>query len=241
MSLVYVFAASSVEAQPVRRIGVPSGTNSILRCGPNDVVLITGGMGPINARIKADTALRSSDGVTPDAVLSIGLCGGLTGSLAEGRIVGYTECRSTQAEKPLLRCSEKITDSMATLLKSSNILCDRVAAITSPQIAATPAQRTALAKLGAAVVDMETYSILEAAAAAGMPAAVLRVVSDSVDRVLPDFNRALDESGAIDGRKALRVAMGSPLRTAKLLAANRRAMQQLARALDIVLKNPCFA
>src|SRR6058998_3346254 len=78
MSIVYVFAASGMEAQPVRRIGVASGMNSILRCGPNDVVLITGGMGPINARIKADVALRSSAGATPDAVLSIGLCGGLT-------------------------------------------------------------------------------------------------------------------------------------------------------------------
>src|SRR6516162_2500634 len=113
MSLVYVFAASSIEAQPVRRIGVPSNTNSILQCGPNDVVLITGGMGPINARIKADAALRSSSAaVTPDAVLSIGLCGGLTSSLPEGRIVDYAECRSTQAGKPLLRCSEKIIGSM---------------------------------------------------------------------------------------------------------------------------------
>src|SRR5438093_3649785 len=241
MSLVYVFAASTMEAQPIRRIDVPSDSNSILRCGPNDVVLITGGMGPINARIKADGALRSSAAVIPDAVLSIGLCGGLTASLPEGRIVGYTECRSTQAGKPLLRCSEKIIDSMADLLKSSNILCDRVAGITSPQIATTPPQRTALANLGGAVVDMESYSILETAAAIGIPAAVLRVVSDSVDRVLPDFNRALDLNGAIDGRKALRVAMGSPIRTAKLLAANRRAMQQLGKALEIILKNRCFA
>jgi nucleoside phosphorylase len=241
MSLVYVFAASTMEAQPVRRIGVHSDSNAILRCGPNDVVLITGGMGPINARIKADAALQSSAGVTPDAVLSIGLCGGLTALLPEGRIVGYTECRSTQAGKPLLRCSEKLIDSMATLLKSSNIVCDRVEAITSPEIATTPPQRMALANLGGAVVDMESYLILEAAATARVPAAVLRVVSDSVDRVLPDFNRALDQNGAIDGRKALRVAMGSPVRTAKLFAANRRAMQLLGKALEIVLKNRCFS
>ena len=241
MSLIYVFAASRMEGQPIRRIGVPSSSNSILRCGPNDVVLITGGMGPINARVKADAALRSSAGVTPDAVLSIGLCGGLTASLPEGRIVSYTECRSTHAGKPLLRCSEKIIDSVTDLLKSSNFLCDRVAGITSPQIATTPAQRATLSNVGGTVVDMESYSIVETAAAVGVPAAVLRVVSDSVDRVLPDFNRALDKNGAIDGRKALRVAIGSPVRTARLLAANRRAMQQLAKALEIVLKSRCFA
>jgi nucleoside phosphorylase len=240
MSLVYVFAASSMEAQPVRRIGVSSDSNSMLHCGPNDLVLITGAMGPINARRKAETVLRSSDRVPPDAVLSIGLCGGLTASLPEGRVVSYTECRSTQAAKPLLRCSEKIIDSMSALLKSSNVLCDPVAGITSPQIATTPARRMALANLGGAVVDMESYSIVETAAAVGIPAAVLRVVSDSVDRVLPDFNRALDENGALIGRKALRVALGSPIRTLKLLMANRRAMQQLAKALEIVLKSRCF-
>ncbi len=240
MSLIYVFAASSMEGQPVRRIGVPSDSNSILRCGPNDVVLITGGMGPINARIKTDAALRSAP-AKPDAVLNIGLCGALTPSLPEGRIVSYTDCRSTQAAKPLLRCSEKIVNAMADLLKSSSVFCDPVVGITSQQIATTRAERSALANLGAAVVDMESYAILESAASAGTPAAVLRVVSDSVDRVLPDFNRALNENGALDGRKALKVALGSPLRTAKLLAANRRAMQQLAKALEIVLKSRCFA
>ena len=240
MSLIYVFAASSMEGQPVRRIGVPSDSNSILRCGPNDVVLITGGMGPINARIKTDAALRSAP-AKPDAVLNIGLCGALTPSLPEGRIVSYTDCRSTQAAKPLLRCSEKIVNAMADLLKSSSVFRDPVVGITSQQIATTRAERSALANLGATVVDMESYAILESAASAGTPAAVLRVVSDSVDRGLPDFNRALNENGALDGRKALKVALGSPLRTAKLLAANRRAMQQLAKALEIVLKSRCFA
>jgi hypothetical protein len=34
--------------------------------------------------------------------------------------------------------------------------------------------------------------------------------------------------------------LGSPVRTAKLLAANKRAMQHLTKALEIVLKAPCF-
>jgi hypothetical protein len=88
---------------------------------------------------------------------------------------------------------------------------------------------------------MESYPILEAASTAGVPAAVLRVVADSLDRELPDFNRALDGAGGLDGRKALKVALRSPVRTARLLAANRRAMQHLTRALEVILKSPCFA
>src|SRR5262249_27671944 len=118
---------------------------------------------------------------------------------------------------------------------------DPVVGITSPRIATTPARKTALADRGVTVVDMETYSILAVAARAGIPAAVVRIVADPHDWELPDFNRALNEDGGLNGWKALRVALGSPLRTLKLLGANRRAMQSLGRALEIVLKADAFA
>ena len=88
---------------------------------------------------------------------------------------------------------------------------------------------------------MESYPIVAAALTVGVPAMVLRVVSDSLDRDLPDFNRALNDAGALDGRKALKIALGSPWQTAKLLAANKRAMQHLSKALEIVLPAACFA
>ncbi|MBI2819486.1 MAG: hypothetical protein HYX73_05865 [Acidobacteria bacterium] len=249
MSLVYVFAASPMEGQPVRKIAIPStapGSNSLaFRCGSNEVLLITGGMGPRGARTKAEVALgltaSASEFRKPDAVLVIGLCGGLTESLPEERIVAYTECLSTDAAKRELRCSQTLTEAVVSLLASSSILCDRVVGVTSPRIATTRDERLSLARCGAAVVDMESYSIVDAAENAGVPAAVLRVVSDSLDRDLPDFNRALNDAGALDGRKALKVALGSPLQTAKLLAANKRAMQHLAKALEIVLPADCFA
>jgi nucleoside phosphorylase len=202
-------------------------------------------MGPLNAKNKATAALvaRTEDSAAakPDAVLVIGLCGGLTESLPEGRLVAYTACKSTDSAKPLLTCSASAVDSFLTILKSSGMDCDRAVGITSSQIATNREERRALAQSGAGVVDMESYSILEAATAAGIPAAVLRVVSDSMDRTLPDLNRALDAAGGLDGRKALRVALGSPIRTARLVAANKRAMQHLTKALEVVLKAPCFA
>jgi len=202
-------------------------------------------MGPANARKNAEAALMSSlptsNGPKPNAVLIIGLCGGLTPSLPERRIVAYTECRATDANKPLLRCSEPITNTVVQLMKRSSTLCDRVVGITSPNIATTPGERRALAEHGASVVDMESYVILQTAETAGIPAVIIRVVSDSFNRKLPDFNRALKDDGTLDGGKALRVALGSPLRTVKLLAANKRAMQDLAKALALVLRGSCFA
>ena len=238
MSLVYIFAASPMEAEPVRKIAVPSDSQSSARCGANDVVLFSGAMGPRNAKSKAEAALS---GGKPDAILVIGLCGGLTPSLPEGRIVAYTDCLSTEVAKPTRPCSRSLLDSVGAVLASSGFPCDRVIGITSPRIATTRDERLDLAKYGASAVDMESYSILESAAAAGVPAGVLRVVADSMDRVLPNLNRALNETGGLDGRKALKVALGSPLRTARLVAANKRAMQHLGKALEIVLKTPFLA
>jgi hypothetical protein len=112
---------------------------------------------------------------------------------------------------------------------------------TSPRIAVTKDDKLALAKSGANAVDMESYEILAVAGQGGIPATVLRVVSDTPDTKMPDFNRALNQDGALDGRKALRIAFTSPIQTARLLASNKRAMSHLAKALGIILPADCFS
>src|SRR5947209_6244796 len=57
MSLVYIFAASAMEVEPVRKIAAVTDSHSPARCGANDVVFIVSGMGPVNARDKAKAAL----------------------------------------------------------------------------------------------------------------------------------------------------------------------------------------
>ena len=240
MAVIYVFAASDMEAESVRKVGKRGETESVLRCGENDVVLFAGAMGPKNARRAAETAFRLTTIRKPDVVLVIGLCGGLVPSLREGKIVTYEASRSTDPGGLKLSCSPAVLDSINRLLASSNVECHRVTGITSSRIATNREERASLAQNGADVVDMESYPILEASAAAGFPSGVLRVVSDSVEQTLPDLNQALTESGGLDNRKALGVALRSPIATFKLLAANKRAMQRLAGPLEIVLKASCF-
>jgi nucleoside phosphorylase len=175
-------------------------------------------------------------------VLVIGLCGGLSESLREQQIVAYTECLSTGANKaPPLECSPSLTDGIVRRLQEQGITVDRVIGITSPRIATTKADRLALAKSGAAAVDMESYPIVSAAARAGVPVVVLRVVSDSLDTEMPDFNPALNAQGALDGRQALWIALGSPLETFRLLSANKRAMERLKPAVKLILESACFS
>ena len=257
MPLVYVFAASKMEAQPVLVLAALNGTPGqgstglIIEHGDARFAVIITGMGTRNAEAKADTALGlAAPGVDggpplagkPDAVLVIGLCGGLTQSLREQQIVAYTECLSTGPNKaPPLQCSPALTDGIVRRLQQQGIAVDRVIGITSPRIASTKADRLALAKSGAAAVDMESYPIVSAAARAGVPAIVLRVVSDSLDTEMPDFNPALNAQGALDGRKALWIALGSPLETYRLLAANKRAMERLTPAVKLILESDCFS
>ncbi len=113
--------------------------------------------------------------------------------------------------------------------------CDTVVGITSARIAVTAEDRLSLAQAGADVVDMESYEILAIANRAGLPTAVLRVVGDTAAQDLPNFNQALDAQGALDRRKALRIAVCSPLRTLRLLRANKRAITYLGKALAGVL------
>jgi nucleoside phosphorylase len=210
MPLVYIFAASKMEAQPVL---VLAGCNAAPAQGSTGVIIdhdgdrfavIITGMGTGNAEATADAVLGVTSGGArggspvaekPDAILVIGLCGGLTEPLSEGRIVAYSECLSAEPGKPPLSCSSAITTKLLPLLASSNISCDRVTGVTSPRIATNREERLRLAQTGASAVDMETYSILDAATRAGVPVAVLRFVRPRTSRPQPRL-----ESGRCPGR-----------------------------------------
>lgn len=242
-----------MEAQPLlglaQKHAQTKQTSVIIERNGKPFVLIITGMGMGNAKTKAEAVLGLTGAGSvggpptadkPEAILVIGLCGGLTESMQEERIVAYTGCLSS-GNQPPLRCSPALTNAIVENLETNGITCDRVAGITSPRIASGRNEKGQLAKSGASVVDMESYEILSAAARAEVPAVILRVVSDSLDAQMPDFNPALVANGGLNGRKALGIALGSPLKTLRLLGANKRAMGRLSPAVRLVLQSNCFA
>ena len=254
MSLIYIFTFSKVETEQVARLmdvavnGKPPARTGPSRVGTNDLLLFASDMGPKIARSLAKSVLN--DGAQaqgqegnrkPDAILIIGLCGGLTAGLRQNTVVSYTECLSSDETRAPYRCSLALTERISSLVRSKGIPCAPVVGITSQRIATTKELRLELGRRGAQAVDMESYEIIAAAHDAGLPVAVLRVVADHLDMRLPDLNRALNEAGSLDQRKALRVAIGSPILTARLVSANKRAMRHLGKALEIVLPSDCFA
>lgn len=236
MSLLYVYAATKAEAEAVVRAAKESTshsrpTESRFQIGPNEVVAVTTGMGPRQARTRAAESLSQE---TPEAVIVTGSCGSLTHSLQEGSVVIYTDCLSADGQLPT-QCSAPAVDSVTDRLRREGMECTRVVGITTPRIATTAKEKLDLARSGAGAVDMESYELVSAAAARRIPAVVIRVVSDSVERDLPDFNRALKPDGTVNPWAMLRIVLGSPLRTAKLVSLNRKAMAILTPALRAVL------
>lgn len=88
---------------------------------------------------------------------------------------------------------------------------------------------------------MESYEILAVAETGGDIGGRPSSRRGHSRHEIPDFNRALNRDGGLDGCKALRIALTSPNKTARLLGANEQAMNQLAKALEIVLPADCFS
>lgn len=71
--------------------------------------------------------------------------------------------------------------------------------VTATQVASTADEKRRLGETADAV-EMESFAVLEAAAARGVPAAAIRSVSDPVEAELPlDFNRVFDAQGRVRG------------------------------------------
>lgn len=232
MSLAYIFAATHAEARALRRISPAAGAP---QCSIPARIFVTG-VGPAAARAAARRAVESipAAGPKPALFLVIGACGSLTQALAENAIVVYRACLTT-AGSETVETSSTLAGRIAAALAAKCGLVESVVGITTDKVAALRSEKLRLAERGASVVDMESYEILAAARAAGIPGAALRVVSDSLERELPDFTPAIGPGGEIRRLAAARIALRAPVSTARLMAAQRRAIKRLEAALEVAL------
>ena len=249
MSRIFVFAASKAEADPLARLlGVSRWESAShagpVTAGPNQLEFFITGMGPKQAGERAAHILSHGPGLRspgerqaedPDLAILIGFCGSLTASLPESSIVMYSSCISAMNGGSPYVCAPELSEHVTALLNAQTVACRSVLGITSPRVAVTKDDKLRLAGTGAQVVDMETYEVLSAAHKFGVPAVVVRIVSDSLDRKLPNFNRALNPDGSVNNGMALRVMLGSPLLTVRAYLASTRAARHLATALGPVL------
>ncbi|PYP82383.1 MAG: hypothetical protein DMF61_26530 [Blastocatellia bacterium AA13] len=238
MSLITVFAASRIESSPVesmteRRSRKRASKNLLHgRIGTNHVTVVTTGIGHKAARESAH-ALRD---LSPTMVIVTGLCGGLSPSIGEGQVVVYSHCLASDGRREIPAAKE-LVQSVTSLFEETGIESKLVRGVSSPSLAATPAAKRALAACGAAVVDMESYELIAACNSLGIPAIVIRSVSDSFDRKLPDFSRAIDDHGSFIPLSLAVTCIASPIQTIRLLISTRRAIGNLLGAQRVLFQS----
>lgn len=184
------------------KIGVVAGLKRELRCiglrRPPHLLTFAAAGSPDRAHARAQGWIASGR-VT--ALASFGLCGGLDPSLKPGMVV-------VSHEIVLPEGGAYLFDSAWARAVAGRIPGARIAPLLGAREAAvtTAEKRDLFQKTGAAVVDMESRGVAEAAREAKLPFVAIRAVADPADRTLPKV--ATDAINAHGRLRPLRVLFG---------------------------------
>lgn len=183
-----------------------------------------------------------------DALIVVGLAGGLDPRLKTGDAVVYDCCLdardSVQESVPpkdlAIQHSHGQTDLVRILLDAlretelssfygSGITVSRVV-INAQDKLWFGQQHQALA------VDMESFDVLQVAAECGVPAAVIRVISDEAEHDLPDFNFAAETDGTVNPRRMATAMLQRPVASARFLRNLKQVLAALRKVLEVVVR-----
>jgi adenosylhomocysteine nucleosidase len=154
--------------------------------------------------------LATFDPSTIRGVISFGVAGGLCPTLKSGDVVVATEVMAGDSRWLAgLALSEELI--AGTGVGGRRVVQGGLAGV--EKLVAAQAGKAALhLETGAVAVDMESHIAADYAAAAGLPFAALRVISDPAGRALPALAMAaIKPNGDIDLRKVLRGVARNPL------------------------------
>jgi len=174
------------------------------------------------------------------ALVSFGICGGLDPALGPGALVLPQAVSSEDGRHR--RVDAALRGALAAALGHAGIAAAGGDVLGAARAADTPARKTALhRRSGAIAIDLESHLVAEAAAAAGLPFAVLRAVADPAERALPPAALiGLDAAGRPAlGRVLLSLARQPEQLPALLQLARdtRRALAALRRAGEALVRH----
>ena len=224
MTRVAVFTAVDLEAASLaRHLGLArvvgdewphfsAGALELVGVGPGARYL-----GPRTARL-----------APPSLVVSAGVCGALSPDLVEGDLVVPETVLGTGGTR-------YATAGVAGLARAGTLL-------TVAEVVTTPAAKARLWVATAALAcDMESAPILEWARARGVPAAVIRGVSDTADRGVPgDLAAVVEPDGRVRTARAVRAVIARPRALADamtLRSGTNAALKAVAKALGRIARD----
>ena len=178
-------------------------------------VVVTG-MGRRNTRLAVEWMLHR---IVPARILTAGFAGGLNPALPTGTVVV-----SAAGDFP----------GYDRLLAGDGVRHGTIR--TMDRVVVTVAEKAVLwDETGVDAVEMESEEVLIVAAARGIPAAVVRVVSDGAGEALPlDFNRLMTPDMELDPLRLAVSLLGSPGRIPDLLWFQRQVNRAAARLAPVL-------
>ncbi len=227
---ILIVAPLAEELKAVRaRVGGTQG-----RLAGRDVLLAVVGDGPRRARRTLRELLVT---IGPQALLGIGVAGGLDPSVAWGRVLASASVHRPDGTAP--------PPDPAWRQRASAAGLPVVPFAVAPRIVPTPDAKAALRRsLGGdvACVDLESGVFAEEAAEAGVPYLVLRAVLDEAqDEIARSILAAQDDDGHVSKAKVVAAALLRPAEIRRLKAVERRVRacaERLADAVEALLGVP---
>jgi adenosylhomocysteine nucleosidase len=198
---VAVIVALDLEAAPLRdrlegAVRLQAGDTSVAigRLGSRSVAIAVAGMGMVAGR----ATRKVIDGHRPTLVVAAGICGGLVPEVAAGTVVVADGVARGPKARPDVAAatsgtSNRSPDAPAEVFAFDAETLRRLSrppvhglVVTADEVVATPdAKRALAAATGAIVVDLESWWIVTESGRAGLPAAVVRAVSDTAATAIP--------------------------------------------------------
>jgi len=202
--------------------------------GARRITVLKSGMGARGFAERLADHLRLND---YDALIVTGFAGGLNTSLKSGDTVIYDLCYC-EINNPALSiaCDITLTKLIFDILQKSKPKSIHGAGITVSRVLTGAREKIALGiQFNALAADMESYPVIAVCAERQLPVAVLRIISDSADADLPDFNTAIDSDGRINNWKMAATILRTPLSSMRFFRNLSPALSSFKECIKVVL------
>ncbi len=162
----------------------------------------------------------------PSTVLVTGLCGSLSSKYQPGDVVVYRDCVLFDGSELLQqKCDRALTTKLQIHLQEKASL---VRGFTSDRFIYKAEEKQLLGKnIGAEVVDMEGFAILNFFANLSVSVAMVRVISDDCYHDLPNLTGAITSSGNLQSLPLATAMFQQPLATFQLIRGSIKGLKVL--------------
>ncbi len=170
-----------------------------------------------------------------EALIVVGLAGGLDPKLKAGDVVIYDLCQDGRTQQEIF-CDSHLGESLHEAFQRTSLQAFRGTGVTVSRIITEAADKLRLGESQQAMaVDMESFDILRVSAELGLPAAAVRLISDEAEHALPDFNEAAEASGKMNPWRLAAAMLLRPTASVRFLVSIKPVINALRESLQVIL------